>query len=1176
MSGPQDQPQTLPFTDPPPGPGRPPASEVGSSVASTRLPEEGAAAAGVASEATLNAPGLQAEATPALSVPMSSGVLVTISPSEDISGAAAESGPCRLPFGPNLPGYEILGELGRGGMGVVYKARQLRPRRLVALKVIKAAECASDKELARFRAEAEAVAQLNHPNIVALYEVGDYAGQPYFSLEFVEGGSLDRYLQGIPQPPRDSAALVRTLALAMQSAHQASPPIVHRDLKPANILLAAPARSRHDSGPAEEGKDALRHRSESGASSLPSAGLAGHTPKVADFGLAKQLDGSGATVSGTIVGTPSYMAPEQAEGRTRDIDARTDVYALGALLYECLTGRAPFKGATALDTLAQVIDDEPVPPRQLQPKVPRDLETVCLKCLQKTQGRRYASALALADDLQRFLEDQPVLARPLSLRERGLRWARRHPVAALLAGLSCLAASVLVAAVFWYNSHLRDTVARARAEEQQARAAERQARADEHRAREGQRLAQLLLESEASLRAGRAALDAKDWHNADVALSRALAGSQGEEKLAGLRTEARTLLDRARQEIARQQDARRAEERRRQFAEQRDEALFHATAFTGLDPAAGLRATRQAARQGLALYALDRPARLEAEVRAGCYELLLVLAEALAQPLSGEDAAAQARKALAELDRAAALGRDATHAYHRRRARYLRGAGRVRDAAAAEAAATRTPPVTALDFFLVGDEHARRDQLDDAIRSFERVLRVRPDHAWAQYFLALCQLRQHRPAEARAHLTACMGRLGKRGFLWVHLLRGFASSELKDVAAAEEDYRAALKQHPSGPVLYGLHVNRGTMFLQQKKFAAAADDFRRAITLRPDFFQAHVNLAELCRQQGQPEEALVHLGRAIVRKPDLPALYRERARLLRTLGRRTEALRELDRSLQCAKNSPADRARAYAQRGWLLLIEKRYTEAVAACDEALAARRDRADPHHCRAEALLGLRRYADAAESYGHYLRFQNGQPRPEVHRKRGLALAKTGDYPSALDDLTQALAGKPDDAELYAGRGWVYLVCQSPRLALHDFEQALALTRTADALNGRGFARAQLGQAREALADAEAALRHEPPTSRTLYNAARIFARAPEADEGKATRPGAFRNHCHERALDLLGQSLARQSAGAGRAFWKSYVETDRALDSLRHRPAFARLRREYSAAGREDHSLRTKGSG
>jgi WD40 repeat protein len=290
---------------------------------------------------------------------------------------------------PDVPGYEILGELGKGGMGIVYRARQVRLNRIVALKMILPAR-AGDEGVARFRVEAEAVARLQHQHIVQIFEVGEYDGQPFFSLEFLDGGSLAAQLDGTPWQAARAAEMVEMLAQAVDAAHQRQ--IVHRDLKPANVLLDA----------------------------------AGH-PKVTDFGLAKRLDVElGHTQTGVILGTPSYMAPEQAGGQ-KDIGPAADVYALGAILYELQTGRPPFKAATLLDTVLQVLSEEPVAPSRLNPKMPRDLETICLKAMAKVPARRYPTARAMADDLRRFLNGEPIQARPVSAVERMWRWGRRHP-----------------------------------------------------------------------------------------------------------------------------------------------------------------------------------------------------------------------------------------------------------------------------------------------------------------------------------------------------------------------------------------------------------------------------------------------------------------------------------------------------------------------------------------------------------------------------------------------------------------------------------------------------------------------------------------------------------------------------------------------------------------------------
>jgi YD repeat-containing protein len=317
-------------------------------------------------------------------------------------------------------------------MGVVYKARHLGLNRVVALKMILAGAHAGPEERVRFLAEAQAVAAVKHPGIVQIYDLGTHASLPYFALEFCPGGSLADRL-GKPLPPAEAARLVEQLARAIHAAHQAG--IIHRDLKPANVLLAGSEGERRGVSPPVQASDRLPD----------AAPLAHFAPRITDFGLARRVEGgSGLTQTGAVMGTPSYMAPEQAQGK-KEIGPAADVYALGAILYECLTGRPPFQGNDVLDTLQQVCSDDPLPPTRLQPGVPRDLETICLKCLEKEPSRRYPSAAELADDLRRFLHYEPIRARPAGIGERTVKWLRRRPavvLAALSVGLLLAGAAV--------------------------------------------------------------------------------------------------------------------------------------------------------------------------------------------------------------------------------------------------------------------------------------------------------------------------------------------------------------------------------------------------------------------------------------------------------------------------------------------------------------------------------------------------------------------------------------------------------------------------------------------------------------------------------------------------------------------------------------------------------------
>lgn len=337
---------------------------------------------------------------------------------------------------PSVPGYEIIRVIGQGGMGVVYQARQIELGRSVAIKMIWGPRLRAAL-VARFRVEAEAAARLQHPNFVQIFEVGQVNGRPFFSMEYVAGGNLADLLARQPPSARQAAELVETLARAIHAAHEKG--VLHRDLKPANILLALASEQWSAAGK-DQPPLATDHWSLT-------------TPKIADFGLAKRLDEDAAhTHTGEILGTPSYMAPEQAEGNKNQIGPATDVYALGAILYELLTGKPPFQGASPLDSLRRVLAHEPIAPSRRAPTVPRDLDAICLKCLEKAPGQRYPSALALAEDVRRFLNGQPVLARRIGPIQRSWKWARRHPQAV---ALGVALATLMLVPMYFLLGHFR-------------------------------------------------------------------------------------------------------------------------------------------------------------------------------------------------------------------------------------------------------------------------------------------------------------------------------------------------------------------------------------------------------------------------------------------------------------------------------------------------------------------------------------------------------------------------------------------------------------------------------------------------------------------------------------------------------------------------------------------------
>ncbi|HLJ93483.1 MAG TPA: protein kinase [Gemmataceae bacterium] len=1049
-----------------------------------------------------------------------------------LGSAGLGAAPCSA--GITVPGYEILGELGRGGMGVVYKARHLQLKRLAALKMILGGAHASADQLARFRSEAEAAARLQHPNIVQIYEVGEHNGLPYFALEFMDGGSLSQRLRVSPLPPHGAAELVAMLGQAMHTAHEAG--VIHRDLKPDNVLL-----TRWGSC------------------------------KITDFGLAKQLDDDSAkTKSDVIIGTPSYMAPEQAMGKTREIGPLSDVYALGAILYECLTGRPPFKAATMMETLVQVRTEEPVPPRRLQPKLPRDLETICLKCLEKQPHRRYSSARALADDLKRFLGSEPIRARRVQPWERAAKWMRRRPTAAALIGVLMVIGLALPIAVQQFS-----------AERNKQRQAE-QKRLNETRA-----------EVQDLHARGKAAISSEDWKQAELLLDKALEKAQAEQlSLADFLQKIE--VDRA--EVKDRLAALHIYER---FLRDRDEALFYATLAGGEDLQTNRRLALERASAALTAIGLsvDGHGTLnltapfkdneKEEITAGSYLLLLMLADLEArrvqekaetqgdrkelreslippwrlpqQTTEERQQLLQALKLLACADRLGVR----TRAIHLQRARYLNLLGQVSDAEKERELARTLASATDLhpqDHFLVGHEHYSEGELALANQEFLRALQIDAQHFWTHYFLGICYVMSEKPEVAIAHLTFCQSQ--KPDLIWIYLLRGFALGKMKEYGAAESDFKQALGLEPSPAALYVLYNNRGVMRVgQEGMLAEGVEDLKQAAELFPDKYDAHASLALAYQKEGRLEDAGKYLDRAIaaadrqlhvgdLKPAKLALLHYSRAKLNLQRSDREAAVRDLAEAARLAQNDPSLRARVEADRGRVLHLQERFEEALAAYDAALKADAGRVDVLRSRGEVLLIQGRYVEAAAAFDAYLN-SGGDASAAVYRQRGLARAKLNRHADAIDDYSRALEVMPkeeDKALLYRSRGQEYLTIQALQLALHDFEEALHLDpKSVDAFLGRAHVRVKLGDFPNAVADADKALTGDPKEPRLWHQAARVYARAAaqlQAKPGMAAIGYRYQN----RAVILLRNALSLVPVEQRRAYWQEHVMKDAALYPIR----------------------------
>jgi len=1047
----------------------------------------------------------------------------------------ALSSPSGMLDGVTVPGYDLLQELGRGGMGVVYKARHRQLHRLVALKMILGGAHVSQVGLARFRTEAEAVARLHHANIVQIYETGEHNGCPYLSLEFVEGGSLEQQIRASPMTPSAAAELMETLARAMDFAHQHG--IVHRDLKPANILLETQSSS----------PSSIRKK-ESGSGSLPTLdGSQATVPKIADFGLAKSVDeDSGNTQSGAIMGTPCYMAPEQAEGHNSQVGPAADIYALGSILYELLVGRPPFRANSPNDTIRQVIGQDPVPPRQLEPRVPHDLETICLKCLEKDPARRFATAADLAADLRRFVVGEPIHSRPVRAWERAWKWAKRRPAVVALIGVCALTVAGTVLFIAWHNVSLRGQLDVALAEERLLRGRERDAV-------EERRLSLVRQEGQKLFDSARVDMAAGDWPQARLELEKALTTIGNEAPLGSLKGSAQTLLKQVEQELRAEANRKGAQARFQEFVKLRNEAQFLGTLYTGMDLALNLQAARGSIQRALAVYGVLRAANARpaldddlnlsqrAEVLGDCYQLLLTLAETEAQSTSGQKPSEQEsylRQALSYLDHARTFGTP-SRAFHLRRARYLKMLGKPAEADQAEEAASMASLDNVLDHFLMADEFYRREQFHEAIQEFDRVLERNPSHFWAQYLNSLCLLRQKRPAEARALLGACLAQ--RTDFVWLYLLRGFAHEELQAWDAAESDFQKAAQLPLDENTRYVLLVYRGVLRIRTDRCDDAIADLQAAIQLKPKAYQAFVNMANAYRRLGKLNEAVAQLNHSLLLEPGLAHLYRLRARLELERDEPDRALADFDEAIERETSNSPYRVDDLVDRARLCLRGKKYAEALASFDAALALSKDHSQAQRLRAEVLFHLGRFAEVVAAFDRYL--ETGKPLESVYRGRGLARAELGQYPGAIDDFTKALELSPTSA-VQAFRGWIHLTVDAPRLALRDFELAIELdSNNGDAYNGRGVVLASQGQYREAIRDAAQAVRLGPPSPRLFYNAARIHAQCPGRDNP-------------QRALDLIRQALSLLPADQQRTFWSTNIQKDQAFASLRTRPVFIQM--------------------
>jgi serine/threonine-protein kinase len=823
---------------------------------------------------------------------------------------------------PKIAGYELYSVLGKGGMGVVYKARQVGLQRLVALKMVRNADQADLDDLKRFRTEGEAQARLQHPNIVQIYEVGSNHGLPYCALEYCGGGSLHAKLAGDPLPPKEAARLAEILARAVAHAHAHG--IVHRDLKPHNVLLS------------EEGE-----------------------PKVTDFGLAKKLDAEGhQTQTGAVMGTPSYMAPEQAQGKA--VGPTADVYALGAILYDLLTGRPPFKAATTVDTMLQVVAAEPVAPSSLNARVPRDLETICLKCLHKEPARRYASALELAEDLRRYQAGEPILARPVGQLERTWKWVRRYPAAAALWAAVVLLVLGISAAAVWFVQDRAD------------RAAQEASNDYERKAFLGRQMAELTVRTqyvnknvEAALDDAWRPLDEIDVHLADPVKTSLL------------------MSDPEREWQARLARAQQARDQATALAGSASEVVSP-TVKTRLE---ALDRKLRLAREDWALaQALDGIRLKAAEAHDGIYQ------PAKVAPLYQKFFACKLG-----LDFATGNGKDLAAKVAAHRLRFVL-------VAALDHWAELTPGQeavlpTILEAARAADPDPWRDQVRDRTTWQDKARLTKL--AWqmdgarhSPQVVLLLASRLDTATRARFLDRALIGR--PRDF-WMNLQLAFAVSDLKEKAGY---FQAALAIRPTSAVVYN---GLGLALRAKGDLDGAIAAYRQAIVCDSKYAYTHYNLALVLMDKGDNDGAVAACHQAIACLPKYVAAHAVLGNALRARGDNDGAIAAYHEAL---RHEPKY-AYAYNGLGLALVAKGDLDGAIVAYQKAIELDAKSVYPHNNLGRALRAKGDFDGAVAAHKAALRVE-----PKfafVHYDLGLALRARGDLEGAIAAFRQALDCDP-----------------------------------------------------------------------------------------------------------------------------------------------------------------------
>lgn len=913
---------------------------------------------------------------------------------------------------------------------------------------------------------------------------------------------------------------------------------------------------------------------------------------------------------GSVMGTLAYMPPEQAEGKLDEMDARTDIYSLGAILYEILVNDAPIPRGK-MQAMLEHVKNKPIkPPHEVDPTVPRPLDAIAMKALSKQKEGRYRSALDLARDVEDYLADEPVSAYPEPWYDKLRRWAKRHRTAVVTTSATVAVLILGSIAWNWIEANRIDglrSAATAKAEEAHTAAStaeytnavallnealglvgdeetlgalrdglEQQLYGVKHdiATAEAERLHDLRRDVEQKQdEAAAMAQNPAGLNDARTLLTEALALIADESSLEAIRQGVQKDLDEVNRAIGEVEARQFAHDEFERFLALVEQARFYFTVSTGDDVAQNLQTAFENATQAFTIYGgmsaeylrLPPPYLSEEqveEIRRDSYELLILLAEreeALALDGSPSEQAEAAKRALDWITLAERL-EIPSRALLRHKARYADTSGDADLRDLTLLAAENVQPETALDFYLLGEEYRREADFQNALNHYRRALQIAPDHFWSLYQMGLSHLLDGQPAAAVAAFTVCITKRPDEPICYV--TRGTAYGDLNqtDDALADLD-----KAHELNPDFWAVYLNRGAIHLARNDFRKATDDFSRVIEIRPQLAGPHLNLARTYEKQNRYADTESAASRAIELDSTNVAAYSVRALARLQLSKHDEALADYLRVTELDRN-PQTRAVAWKEVGLIHHRAERSSEALEAYEKSLADDDSAADTHRLHAEMLLAANRDEEAIVAFDRYLEL-GGKPVADVFRARSLAKQKLGKFRESLADVARALELEPQASNMLVRRGWAFLL-EANRLALADFDEAVkANPENPDAWNGRGYSKVMMGSYAAAVADAEEGLKRAAVQFRKqgasawphLYNPATIYAQAVKHVQNDDKQPAETRERLAKqftvRSLQIILQTV--QAAGAAnQAAVVQTVKADSALDPIRQSAEFKQV--------------------